>query len=70
MFLCSKEPSHRDGSFEYRQHMFPLRNKKNNFQLRTFIRRSACLSFEDVGFYFLFLSKLAMIVDLIYFYYV
>ena len=30
-FGCSKEPSHRDGSFEYSQHMFWLRNKKNNF---------------------------------------
>ena len=27
-FGCSKEPSHRDGSFEYPQHMFRLRNKK------------------------------------------
>ena len=36
-FGCSKEPSHRDGSFEYPQHMFWLRNKKNNFQLRTLI---------------------------------
>ena len=35
---CSKEPSHRDGSFEYPQHMFWLRNKKNNFQLCTLIR--------------------------------
>ena len=26
-FGCSKEPSHRDGSFEYPQHMFWLRNK-------------------------------------------
>ena len=34
-FVCSKEPSHRDGSFEYPPHMFWLRNKKNNFQLRT-----------------------------------
>ena len=34
-FGCSKEPSHRDGSFEYPQHMIWLRNKKNNFQLRT-----------------------------------
>ena len=34
-FGCSKEPSHRDGSFEYPQNMFWLRNKKNNFQLRT-----------------------------------
>ena len=36
-FGCSKEPSHRDGSFEYSQHMFWLRNKKNNFQLRTLV---------------------------------
>ena len=28
-FGCSKEPSHRDGSFEYSQHMFWMRNKKN-----------------------------------------
>ena len=26
-FGCSKEPSHRDGSFEFPQHMFWLRNK-------------------------------------------
>ena len=31
--MCSKEPSHYDGSFEYPQHMFGLRNKKNNCQL-------------------------------------
>ena len=31
MFLCSKEPSHLDGSFEHPQHMFWLRNKKNIF---------------------------------------
>ena len=36
-FGCSKEQSHRDGSFEYPQHMFLLKNKKNNFQLRTLI---------------------------------
>ena len=36
-FGYSKELSHRDGSFEYPQHMFWLRNKKNNFQLRTLI---------------------------------
>ena len=40
-FECSKEPSHRDGSFEYPQHMFWLRNKKNNFQVRTLIWRPA-----------------------------
>ena len=34
---CSKELSHRDGSFVYPQHMFWLRNKKNNFQSRTHI---------------------------------
>ena len=45
-FGCLKEPSHRDGSFEYPQHMFWLRNKKNNFQVRTFIWRS--------GFVFVF----------------
>ena len=28
-FGCSKEPSHWDGSLEYPQHMFLLRNKKN-----------------------------------------
>ena len=34
---CSKEPSHRDSSIEYLQHMFWLRNKKNNFHVRTLI---------------------------------
>ena len=38
-FGCSKELSHQDGSFEYPQHMFWLRNKKNNFQLHTLIWR-------------------------------
>ena len=46
-FVCSKEPSHRDGSFEYPQHMFWLRNKKNNFLLRTF----HCGA-DDCPFYF------------------
>ena len=32
-FGCTKEPSHRDGSFEYPQHMFWFRNKKTGFQL-------------------------------------
>ena len=36
-FGCSKELSHRDGSFEYPQHMFWLRNKKNNFLLHTLV---------------------------------
>ena len=30
-FRCSKEPSHWEGSFQYPQHMFWLRNKENNF---------------------------------------
>ena len=38
-FGCSREPSHRDGSFEYPQHMFWYGNKKNNFQLRNLIWR-------------------------------
>ena len=36
-FGCLKEPFHRDGCFEYQQHMFWWRNKKNNFQSRTLI---------------------------------
>ena len=36
-FGCSKEPSHQDGSFEYPQRMFWLRNEKKYFQLRTLI---------------------------------
>ena len=32
-FGCSKEPSHWDGSFEYPQQMFWLRNKKIKFSL-------------------------------------
>ena len=36
-FGCSKEPSQWDSSFEYPQHMFWLRNKKNNILLRTLI---------------------------------
>ena len=41
-FGCSKEMSHGDGSFEYPQHMFCLRNK-NIFQLHTLIWGPACL---------------------------
>ena len=36
-FGSSKELSHREDSVEYPQHMFWLRNKKNNFQLHTLI---------------------------------
>ena len=41
-FSCSKEPSHRDSSFEYPQHMFWLRNKESNFQLHSYL-----VTFQD-----------------------
>ena len=46
MFGCSKEPSHRDGSFEFPQHMFWLRNKKNNVLLCTLIWGPVCPDFD------------------------
>ena len=39
VFWCSKELSHLDGSFEYPQHKFWLRNKKNNVPARILIWR-------------------------------
>ena len=36
-FGCSKELYHRDGCFEYTPNSFWLRNRKNNFLLRTLI---------------------------------
>ena len=44
-FGCSKEPSHRDGTFENPQHMFLLINKKNNFQLHPLIWGPAVIYF-------------------------
>ena len=38
-FGFSKEPSDRDGSFEYPQHMFWMRNKENSFPLLNLIWR-------------------------------
>ena len=38
---CSKEPPHWDGSFEYQQHMFWMRNKETNFPIRTLFWRPA-----------------------------
>ena len=35
----SKEPSNGDGSFEYPQHMFLMRNKENSFPIHTLIWR-------------------------------
>ena len=46
-FECSKEPSHRDGSFGYPQQLFWVRNKKYNLQLRTLIRGIGILFFPD-----------------------
>ena len=40
-FGCSNEPYEWDGSFEYQQHMFCMRNKENNFPIRTLIWRPA-----------------------------
>ena len=47
---CSKEPSHRDGSFEYPQHMFWLRNKKK-FQFPTWDRKHKLLFSEFWAFH-------------------
>ena len=38
-FVCSKEPSYEDGSFEYAQHIFWMGNKENSFTIRTLIWR-------------------------------
>ena len=48
-FGCSKEPSHWDvwdSSFEYQQHMFWVRNKKNSFPIRTLIWSPAKVNFK------------------------
>ena len=38
MFGCSKEPSHRDGSSEYQQHLFWfIKHEETCFQLLTLI---------------------------------
>ena len=52
-FGRSKGPSHRDGSFEYLQHMAWLRNKKNNFLLRTLIwgLMACCLTIVSFSHY-------------------
>ena len=50
MLGCSKEPSHREGSFEYPQHMFRLKIKKNNFQLRILIWGTGLLILKGLHF--------------------
>ena len=47
-FGWSKEPSHRDGSFEYPQHMFWFRNEKTNFLVRTLIWRPDILMHSSI----------------------
>ena len=44
-FVCLKEPSHGDGSFEYLQQMFKWRNKKIIFLFHSFL--SACVSIVE-----------------------
>ena len=48
-FGCSKEPSHRDSSFGYPQHMFWLENKKEKILLRTLIWRPAMSQWVYLG---------------------
>ena len=38
-FGCSKEPSQKDGSFEYPQQMFWMNNIENSFPIHTLIWR-------------------------------
>ena len=47
-FGCSKERSYRDGSFEYPQHMFWLRNKKNNFVTHSYLGAWLAGGLKDV----------------------
>ena len=53
MFLVLKTPSHYDGSFEYPQHMFRLRNKKQLFGLKNKkkINPADLVSTQDFGTY-------------------
>ena len=46
MFRCSKEPSNRDGSFEYPQHMFWMRNIEKRFLIHTLIWRPALIRID------------------------
>ena len=46
-FGCSKEPSHRDGSFEYPQHMFWLRNKEIFFGRHSYLKACNYISVEN-----------------------
>ena len=47
---CSKELSHREGSFEYTHHMFWLKYKKNDFLLHALIWRPVSYEVRGVNF--------------------
>ena len=49
-FECSKEPSLRDGCFEYPKHMYWMRNKENNFPISNLIWRPASIPQETYSF--------------------
>ena len=48
-FGCSKETSHRDGSFEHPQHRFWMRNK--NFFFSNMLSFEACVPYENIHSY-------------------
>ena len=50
-FGCQKEPSYWDSSFEYPQHMFWLRNKKNYYS-KCYISIQVCLDKQKFSAYY------------------
>ena len=48
-FGCSKEPSHQDGSLEYPQHMFWMRNKEYSFPKHTLMWRPVCVCIYNMS---------------------
>ena len=67
-FWCSKEPSHRDGSFDYPQHMFWLRNKKNTntVQLHTLIWRLEHIKLDQTRLTLCILTYIAQSDQVVY----
>ena len=59
-FGCSKEPSHRDGSFEYPQHRFWLRNKKI-ISSYTLLPGGLCILFRKKYFLYTIAFRVAKI---------
>ena len=56
-FGYSKEPSHRDGSFEYPQHMFWLRNQKIIFLIMHSYQEACTVHKETVSYNFIGLEE-------------